>query len=95
MFTVSSLLHQSGAVWQPAVVVGVVGIGHAPGIAQNWGRDLDIVPLLRYRGKRVSRDFLTRGYCRILRGVSIHEISFGSKISSIHKFHANARSHFV
>lgn len=33
----------------PAAVVGVVGIGHVPGIVKNWGNvvDADIAPLLK------------------------------------------------
>jgi pheromone shutdown protein TraB len=34
----------------PAVVVGVVGIGHVPGIVKQWGTvtNEDIPPLLKY-----------------------------------------------
>lgn len=34
----------------PSKVVGVVGIGHVPGIVKNWGkiRDADIPPLMKY-----------------------------------------------
>ena len=34
---------------RPAIVVGVVGIGHVPGIVKQWGQvsDEDIPPLLR------------------------------------------------
>ena len=35
---------------RPSVVVGVVGIGHVPGIVKKWGqvKDEDIAPLLKY-----------------------------------------------
>lgn len=34
----------------PAIVVGVVGIGHVPGIVENWGKmsHEDILELLRF-----------------------------------------------
>lgn len=32
----------------PAVVVGVVGIGHVPGIEKNWEKQLDINEIMRY-----------------------------------------------
>ncbi|KAH9383304.1 hypothetical protein HPB48_024424 [Haemaphysalis longicornis] len=34
---------------QPTVVVGVVGIGHVPGIVENWDKvsDADIPPIMR------------------------------------------------
>lgn len=32
----------------PAVVVGVVGIGHVPGIEKNWEKHLDINEIMRY-----------------------------------------------
>lgn len=40
----------------PAVVVGVVGIGHVPGIVENWGkiREEDIPPLLRISKSSMS-----------------------------------------
>lgn len=33
----------------PCYVVGVVGIGHVPGIKENWGKvtEADIAPILR------------------------------------------------
>lgn len=31
----------------PAVVVGVVGIGHVPGIEKNWDKHLDINEIMR------------------------------------------------
>ena len=36
--------------FRPSVVVGVVGIGHVPGIVKQWGQvsDKDIPPLLEY-----------------------------------------------
>jgi pheromone shutdown protein TraB len=35
-----------GAEYQPVNIVAVVGIGHAPGIAENWGRKVNIAELL-------------------------------------------------
>lgn len=32
----------------PAVVVGVVGMGHVPGIEKNWEKQLDINEIMRY-----------------------------------------------
>lgn len=32
----------------PAVVVGVVGMGHVPGIERNWEKQLDIEEIMRY-----------------------------------------------
>lgn len=32
----------------PAVVVGVVGMGHVPGIEKNWNSDLNIQEIMRY-----------------------------------------------
>lgn len=32
----------------PAVVVGVVGMGHVPGIEQNWEKELNIHEIMRY-----------------------------------------------
>lgn len=32
----------------PAVVVGVVGIGHVPGIEKNWEKHLNINEIMRY-----------------------------------------------
>ena len=36
--------------WKPSRVVGVVGIGHMPGIVENWGKvqPSDILPIMRY-----------------------------------------------
>lgn len=34
----------------PAVVVGVVGMGHVPGIEKNWEKQLNISEIMRYRG---------------------------------------------
>ena len=31
----------------PAVVVGVVGIGHVPGIEKNWDQELNIQEIMR------------------------------------------------
>lgn len=31
----------------PAVVVGVVGMGHVPGIEKNWNSDLKIQEIMR------------------------------------------------
>lgn len=31
----------------PAVVVGVVGMGHVPGIERNWEKDLNIQEIMR------------------------------------------------
>lgn len=31
----------------PAVVVGVVGMGHVPGIEKNWNSDLNIQEIMR------------------------------------------------
>ena len=31
----------------PAVVVGVVGIGHVPGILNHWGTEADIEQLMK------------------------------------------------
>lgn len=31
----------------PAVVVGVVGMGHVPGIEKNWDKDLNIHEIMR------------------------------------------------
>lgn len=43
----------------PAVVVGVVGMGHVPGIERNWEKQLNISEIMRY----VSRAVLTHyGY---------------------------------
>lgn len=36
------------AVEVPAVVVGVVGMGHVPGIEQNWEKELNIHEIMRY-----------------------------------------------
>ena len=33
---------------QPSVVVGVVGIGHVPGIVENWEKPVDVRELLKY-----------------------------------------------
>lgn len=35
---------------EPTRVVGVVGLGHTPGIVENWGKveHSDIPPLMRY-----------------------------------------------
>uniref|UniRef100_A0A914YH43 TraB domain-containing protein n=1 Tax=Panagrolaimus superbus TaxID=310955 RepID=A0A914YH43_9BILA len=35
-----------GAEYQPVNIVAVVGIGHAPGIQENWGRKVNIAELL-------------------------------------------------
>lgn len=32
----------------PAVVVGVVGMGHVPGIERNWEKELNINEIMRY-----------------------------------------------
>ena len=32
----------------PAVVVGVVGMGHVPGIERNWEKQLNINEIMRY-----------------------------------------------
>lgn len=32
----------------PAVVVGVVGMGHVPGIERNWEKELSINEIMRY-----------------------------------------------
>ncbi len=32
----------------PAVVVGVVGMGHVPGIERNWDKELNIHEIMRY-----------------------------------------------
>lgn len=32
----------------PAVVVGVVGMGHVPGIERNWDQPLNINEIMRY-----------------------------------------------
>lgn len=32
----------------PAVVVGVVGMGHVPGIEKNWEKQLNISEIMRY-----------------------------------------------
>lgn len=32
----------------PAVVVGVVGMGHVPGIEKNWEKQLNINEIMRY-----------------------------------------------
>lgn len=32
----------------PAVVVGVVGMGHVPGIERNWDKQLNINEIMRY-----------------------------------------------
>lgn len=32
----------------PAVVVGVVGMGHVPGIEKNWDKELNIHEIMRY-----------------------------------------------
>lgn len=44
---VSCVHNQNGNHLQPQTVVGVVGIGHVPGIVRNWGqvKDSDIPPL--------------------------------------------------
>lgn len=34
----------------PAVVVGVVGMGHVPGIEKNWEKQLNISEIMRYSG---------------------------------------------
>lgn len=34
----------------PAVVVGVVGMGHVPGIEKNWEKQLNISEIMRYGG---------------------------------------------
>lgn len=34
----------------PAVVVGVVGMGHVPGIEKNWEKQLNISEIMRYIG---------------------------------------------
>lgn len=34
----------------PAVVVGVVGMGHVPGIEKNWEKQLNISEIMRYNG---------------------------------------------
>lgn len=41
----------------PAVVVGVVGMGHVPGIERNWDKQLNINEIMRY----VSRIVWTSG----------------------------------
>ena len=32
----------------PAVVVGVVGMGHVPGIEKNWEKQLNIQDIMRF-----------------------------------------------
>lgn len=32
----------------PAVVVGVVGMGHVPGIERNWDKELNIHEIMRF-----------------------------------------------
>ncbi|GMS96180.1 hypothetical protein PENTCL1PPCAC_18355 [Pristionchus entomophagus] len=39
--------HTDGVKWQPLKVVGVVGIGHQPGIVAHWGEQIDISELIR------------------------------------------------
>lgn len=38
----------SSSVEVPAVVVGVVGMGHVPGIEKNWEKQLNIHEIMRY-----------------------------------------------
>ena len=33
--------------FEPAVIVGVVGIGHVQGIVDNWEKDIDVQELMR------------------------------------------------
>ena len=30
------------------MIVGVVGIGHVPGIVDNWEKDIDVQEIMRY-----------------------------------------------
>ncbi|GMT24469.1 hypothetical protein PFISCL1PPCAC_15766, partial [Pristionchus fissidentatus] len=39
--------HTDGVKWQPLKVVGVVGIGHQPGIVAHWGEKIDISEIIR------------------------------------------------
>lgn len=47
MFLSLSLLSDDPRKYIPAVVVGVVGMGHVPGIEKNWNSDLKIQEIMR------------------------------------------------
>lgn len=36
----------------PTVVVGVVGLGHVPGIVRNWNKELDVSEILKYKPQK-------------------------------------------
>lgn len=46
LYSILYLLHIFTEV--PAVVVGVVGMGHVPGIEKNWDKELNIQEIMRY-----------------------------------------------
>ena len=47
IFSDGNVLCVSVFVEVPAVVVGVVGMGHVPGIEKNWEKELNIQEIMR------------------------------------------------
>lgn len=64
---------------QPARVVGIVGLGHTPGIIENWGKvkHSDIPPIMRYVYS------CHHAYCMYIKTATIAALVYyiGSKIS--------------
>lgn len=56
----------------PRVVVGVVGIGHVPGIIELWGKvtEADIVPIMRIPPPTLSNQLLKLGFRMTLYGLA-------------------------
>lgn len=50
----------------PAVVVGVVGMGHVPGIEKNWDKELNIHEIMRCICMFLVLSNLFHAYCILL-----------------------------
>ncbi|XP_028397856.1 traB domain-containing protein-like [Dendronephthya gigantea] len=46
--------------FEPTVIVGVVGIGHVPGIVDNWEKDIDVQEIMRMPPKSMTFVYLKK-----------------------------------
>lgn len=75
------------AQWQPVTVVAVVGIGHVPGIADNWNKHLNVAHLLTIPAPTRTQKIVRLGFKTVFYGVSAY-VAFRLGSMVVTKVHA-------